>query len=104
MRELSNRDTVGRVLVDTELDALAEQLENFVVVIFLENLGKHHEALLHQVLLDESCFAGETHERCSMANPQSRQRTWQSKPLWDEFIAIIQDEDTADVQLDVGVW
>ena len=61
--------------MDTELDAIAKLLINFVVVNFLlGKLGKRHEALLQQVLLEESGFAGESHEKGSVANPQSRQR------------------------------
>ena len=75
MQEHGNLGTVGRVRMDTELDAIANLLIDVVVVdIILGKLGKRHEALLQQVLLDESGFAGESHERCSVANPQSRQR------------------------------
>ena len=75
MQEHGNLGTVGRVRMDTELDAIANLLIDLVVVdVLLGKLGKRHEALLEQVLQDESCFAGESHERCSVANPQSRQR------------------------------
>ena len=91
--------------MDAMLDALAELLIDFVVVIFLHgNLGKQVEALLRQVFLDESC----------LLESITREAQWQIlrvgnaldkvQPLWHEIIAIIRDEDTANVQLGVGVW
>ena len=50
-----NLDTAGRVLMETEHDALAEQLKDFVVVVFLlGNLGRNLEALLHERQLHEA--------------------------------------------------
>jgi len=41
--------------MDTKLEALAELLVEFLVIIFLlSNLGEHFQALLHQVLLDNA--------------------------------------------------
>ena len=105
MQEHGNLGTAGRVRMDTELDAIAKLLIDFVVVSFLlGKLGKRHEALLQQVLLEESGLL-----ECLTRNVQ-----WQIlrvdnaldnvQPPWHEFIAIIQDKHTADVQLGADVW
>ena len=91
--------------MDAMLDALAELLIDLVVDISLHgNLGKQLEALLRQVLLDESC----------LLESLARDAQWQVvrvgnaldrvQSLWHEIIAINRDEDTANVQLGVGVW
>ena len=86
--------------MDAMLDALAELLIDLVVDVFLHgNLGKQLEALLREVLLEESC----------LLESLTREAQWQIlrvgdalakiQPLWHEIIAIIRDEDTADAQL-----
>merc|ERR1712195_99715 len=89
----------------TELEAFAELLiELFVVVLLLRNLGKHFKALLDKVLLDHSQ---------NLVLLESLTRDVQRKilrvhnaldkvePLWHELIAVIHDEHTAHIQLDV---
>merc|ERR1712195_8363 len=89
----------------TELEAFAELLiELFVVVLLLRNLGKHFKALLDKVLLDHSQ---------NLVLLESLTRDVQRKilrvhntldkvePLWHELIAVIHDEYTAHVQLDI---
>eukprot|EP00438_Fugacium_kawagutii_P011599 Skav217346 [mRNA] locus=scaffold1410:403653:405081:+ [translate_table: standard] len=89
----------------TKLQALAESLVEFlVVVLLLSNLGKHLQALLDQVLLDHSK---------DLVLLQGLARDVQGKilrihntlhevqPFWHELLAVIHDEHTANVELDV---
>merc|ERR1719261_667227 len=87
---LSNLGTIGRVFMDTELDVLRELLVEFLVVkvlldhtqdlVLLESLTRNVQ---RQVLrVDNSLDKGQ--------------------PLRHELIAVIHDEDTTHVKLDVG--
>merc|ERR1711865_1160158 len=104
-QELSNLDAVGGVFVDAELDALAELLvELLVVVLLLSNLSEHLEAFLDQVLFDDT-------EDLVLLERLTRDVERQVlrvdhaldkvQPLGHQLVAVIHDEDTTHVQLDV---
>mmetsp|Transcript_50154 Transcript_50154/g.82618 ORF Transcript_50154/g.82618 Transcript_50154/m.82618 type:complete len:468 (+) Transcript_50154:273-1676(+) len=104
-QELCNLGAVGGVFMHPELQALAERLVKLLVIILLLcNLREHLQALLHKVLLNHSQ---------DLVLLQGLARDVQGKvlrihntfhevqPLWHELLAVIHDEDTADVKLDV---
>merc|ERR1712066_607771 len=104
-QELSDFGAVGGVLVDAELQALAELLvELLVVVLLLGDLSEHLQALLHEVLLDHA-------ENLVLLEGLTRDVQGQVlrvddaldhvQPLGHELLAVVHDEDTAHVQLDV---
>merc|ERR1719235_3020792 len=104
-QELSNLLSVRGVLMDAQLQALAELfIELLVVVLFLRDLRKHLEALLHQVFLDHS-------ENLVLLKRLARNVQRQIlrvhhalnkvQPFRHELIAVVHDEDTANVKLDV---
>merc|ERR1712086_1058598 len=105
-QELSNLHSVCRILVDAKFDVLRELLVKLLVVILLlGDFGKHFKAFLNQVLLDHT-------QNFILLESLARDVQWQvlrvnhtldkREPLWHEFIAIIHDEHTAHVELDVG--
>merc|ERR1719311_253016 len=103
LRELG---AVARVLVDAELDVLAELLVELLEVLrVLLDLAKELDALLDDVLLDhlEDLVLLER-----LARDVERQvlrvddALHEGEPLWDEVLAVVHDEDAADVQLDVA--
>merc|ERR1719469_387698 len=103
--ELSNLHPVGGVLVDTELEALAKLLiELLVIVLLLSNLNEHFKTLLHQVLLDDSQdlvllqgLTGDVQRKILRIDNTLDK----IQPLRHQFIAIIHDEDTTHIELDV---
>merc|ERR1719230_1239114 len=104
-QELSNLCSVGGVLVDAKLQAFAELLVEFlVVVLLLCDLRKHLEAFLHQVFLDhpENLVLLER-----LARDVRRQilrvhhALHKVEPLRHELIAIVHDKHTANVEFDV---
>merc|ERR1719487_349035 len=103
LRELR---AVARVLVDAELDVLAKLLVELLEVLrVLLDLAKELDALLDDVLLDhlEDLVLLER-----LARDVERQvlrvddALDEGEPLRDEVLAVVQDEDAADVQLDVA--
>merc|ERR1719487_2136942 len=103
LRELR---AVARVLVDAELDVLAKLLVELLEVLrVLLDLAKELDALLDDVLLDhlEDLVLLER-----LARDVERQvlrvddALHEGEPLWDEVLAVVHDEDAADVQLDVA--
>mmetsp|Transcript_69422 Transcript_69422/g.157525 ORF Transcript_69422/g.157525 Transcript_69422/m.157525 type:complete len:321 (+) Transcript_69422:997-1959(+) len=104
-QQLGNLGTVGGVLMDAKLEALAKLLvELLVIILLLGNLSKHLQALLDQVLLDHTedlvllkCLTGDVQRKVlGVHNALDH-----VEPLWHELIAVIHDEDTAHVKLDV---
>ena len=106
-QELGNLGTVGRILVDTELEVLAEVLVELLVGIFV--LGKvveHLNALLDKILLDDTK---------NLVLLKSLTRNVEGKilridntldevePLGHDILAVVHDEHTTDVELDVVV-
>merc|ERR1712144_202283 len=91
--------------LDAELQVLPELLiELLVVVPLLRDLGHHLDALLHQVLLDH---AEDLVLLQGLARDVERQvlrvddTLHEAEPLRDQLVAVIHDEDAADVELDV---
>ena len=103
--ELGELAAVLSVLVDTELDVLAERLVELVeVVLVLRNLGDEVHALLDEVLADDL-------ENLVLLQRLTRDVERQIlgvddtldevEVLGDEVLAVVHDEDAADVELDV---
>merc|ERR1712032_1717729 len=103
--QLSNLGPVGGILVHTKLEALAELLiEFFVVILLLCDLGEHLQALLHQVFLDDA-------EDLVLLESLTRDVEGQVlgvdnsldhvEPLGHQLVAVVHDEHSAHVQLDV---
>merc|ERR1719329_145077 len=103
--ELGNLDAVGGILMDTELEALAELLvELLVIILLLGNLGKHFEALLDKVLLDDTenlvllqGLTGDVQRKILRINNTLHE----VEPLWHQLLAVVHDEHTTHVELDV---
>merc|ERR1719313_2623191 len=105
--ELRKLVAVLGVLVDTELEVLAELLVELVEVLgVLGDLVEHLERLLHEVLLDHLEDLGALEhltgnvERKVLGVDDTLD---EAEELWDELVAAIGDEDTAHVQLDVSL-
>ena len=103
--ELSELAAVLGVLVDTELDVLAEGLVELVeVVLVLRNLGEEVHALLDEVLADdlEDLVLLERLTRDVEREILGVDDTLDEvEVLGDKVLAVVHDEDTADVELDV---
>mmetsp|Transcript_17764 Transcript_17764/g.57462 ORF Transcript_17764/g.57462 Transcript_17764/m.57462 type:complete len:716 (-) Transcript_17764:251-2398(-) len=103
--EVRELGAVLRVLVDAELEVLAERLvELGVVVLVLGNLGEHLQALLHDVLLDDledlvllEHLAGDVEGEILGVDDALDE----GQPLGDDLLAVVHDEHAADVELDV---
>mmetsp|Transcript_45227 Transcript_45227/g.81352 ORF Transcript_45227/g.81352 Transcript_45227/m.81352 type:complete len:444 (+) Transcript_45227:1069-2400(+) len=91
--------------MDTQLQALAELLiELLVVVLLLGNLSEHLQALLHQVLLDHpqdlvllKSLSGDVQRQVLRVHHALHH----VQPLRHQLIAVVHDEDSAHVELDV---
>jgi len=103
--ELGKSRSVLRVLVDTELDVLAEgSVELVELLLILGDLLEELKNLLDNVLLDD------LHDLVLLKS-LTRQVQWEilrvdntldeAQPLRNEIGGIVSDENTADVQLDV---
>ena len=103
--KIGNLVAVGGVLVDTELEVLAELLvELGVVLLVLGDLVEELEALLDEILLDDAqdlvlleSLTGDVQGKILRVDDTLDE----GEPLGDDVLAVIHDEDTADVQLDV---
>merc|ERR1719387_1728041 len=97
--------SVGGVLVDSELEVLGVLLvELLVVLLVLSDLGEHLEALLDDVLLDDledsvllQGLSGDVQWKIVGVDDTLDER----EPLWDEVLAVVHDEDSSDVELEV---
>merc|ERR1712151_963641 len=91
--------------MDTELQALTKLLVEFLVVIFfLCDLGKHFKALLYKVFLDhtENLVLLQSLTRDVQGQILGVDDTFNEvQPLWHEFIAIVHNEDSPHIQLNV---
>jgi ParB-like chromosome segregation protein Spo0J len=103
--QLGKSLSVLGVLVDTELDVLAEsRVELVELLLVLGNLAEELENLLDDVLLDDLhdlvLLKGLTRqvEREILRIDNTLD---EAQPLRNEISGIISDEDTADVELDV---
>ena len=91
--------------MDAQLEALAELLvELLVVVLLLGDLCEHLEALLHEILLDDSQdlvllqgLAGDVQRQILRVHHALHE----VQPLRHQLLAVVHDEDAAHVQLDV---
>ena len=103
--EIGDLVAVGGVLVDAELEVLAELLvELGVVLLVLGDLVEELEALLDEILLDDAQdlvllegLTGDVQGKILGVDDTLDE----GEPLGDDVLAVIHDEDTADVQLDV---
>merc|ERR1719454_1509720 len=103
LRELG---AVAGVLVDAELDVLAELLVKLLEVLrVLLDLAKELNALLHNVLLDHledlvllQRLARDVERQVLRVDDALDE----GEPLGDEVLAVVHDEDAAHVQLDVA--
>jgi len=104
-QELRNLSSVGGVLMDAELQALAKLLiELLVVVLLLGDLCEHLKALLHQVLLDHTQdlvllqgLTGDVQGKILRVHYALDE----VQPLWHQLLTIIHDEYSPHVELDV---
>ena len=91
--------------MDTELEVLGELLvELLVVLLVLSDLGKHLEALFDDVLLhdleDLVLLEGLTRDvKGKILGVDDALH--EGEPLGDDLLAVVHDEDTAHVELDV---
>ena len=104
-QELGELGAVLRILVNAELDVLAERLVELVEVIFvLRDLGEEVHALLDEVLADDLedlvLLEGLTRDvkREILGVDDTLDEV---EVLGDEVLAVVHDEDAADVELDV---
>merc|ERR1719218_444301 len=104
-KELGELAAVLRILVDAELEVLAERLvELGVVVLVVGDLVEHLEALLDDVLLDDledlvllEHLAGDVEGKVLRVDDALDK----GEELGDDVLAVVHDEDAADVELDV---
>merc|ERR1719247_484274 len=105
--KLSELGAVLGVLVDTELEVLAELLVELVEVLgVLGDLVEALEGLLDKVLLDDledlgalEHLTGNVEREVLGVNDALNE----GEELWDEVLTSVGDEDTADVELDVAL-
>ena len=103
--EISYLSSVSRVLVNTKLEVFRELLvELLVVLLVLLDLSKHLKALLDDVLLYDledlillEGLSGDVQREIFRVNNTLNE----AEPLRDEFLAIVHDEDTTYLELDV---
>ena len=104
-QELSELAAVLGVFVDTELNVLAERLVELVeVVLVLRDLGEEVHALLDNVLANdlEDLVLLEGLTRNVEGQVLGVDDTLDEvEVLGDEVLAVVHDEDAADVELDV---
>ena len=97
--------TVLSILVDTQLNVLAEGLvELLEVVLILRDLLNEVEALLNDVLADDlkDLVLLEGFSRNVKRKILGVDDTLDEvKVLWNEFLTVVHNEDAADVKLDV---
>lgn len=103
--EFSELASVLGVFVDTELQVLAERLvELLEVVLVLSDLGDQVEALLDNVLANDfedlvllEGLTGDVKREIFRVDDTLDE----VEVLGDELLAVVHDEDTADIELDV---
>ena len=104
-QEFSELAAVLSILVNTELDVLAEGLVELVEVVFvLSNLADEVEGLLDKILADnlENLVLLEGFARDVQREILRVDDTLDEvEVLRNEVLAIVHDEDTANVELDV---
>merc|ERR1719313_3141452 len=91
--------------MDAKLQVLPKLLVKLLVVILLlTDLGEHLQALLHQILLDHTqnlvllqCLTRDVQGQVLRVHYAFHK----AEPLWDKLVAIVHNEDTTNVKLDV---
>jgi hypothetical protein len=104
-KEFRELAAVLGILVDTELEVLAEGLVELAkVVLVLRNLSDKIKSLLHDVLADDlqdlvllKGFTGDIERKILRVNDTLHK----VEVLGNEILAVIHNEDTADIELDV---
>ena len=104
-QELGNLGAVGRVLVDAELEVLGEGLVELLVgVLVLGEVVEHLDALLDEVLLDDAedlvlleGLTGDVEGKVLGIDDALDE----GEPLGHDVLAVVHDEDAADVELDL---
>ena len=103
--EIGELGAVLAVLVDTVLEVLGEGLVEFLVVfLVVGDLSEEFDALLDQVLADDL-------QDLVLLEHLTRDVEWEIlrvddttdevEPFGDELLAVVHDEDTSDIELDV---
>jgi len=103
--EFHELGAVGGVFVEAELEVLAELfVELLVVLVVGGDVFEHFEGLLGEVLLDDlqdlvllEVFTGDVQGEIFGVNDTLDE----AEPFGAEVLAVVHDEDTADVELDV---
>mmetsp|Transcript_16272 Transcript_16272/g.29323 ORF Transcript_16272/g.29323 Transcript_16272/m.29323 type:complete len:725 (-) Transcript_16272:113-2287(-) len=103
--EVGQLSAILRVFMNAELEVLAERLvELVVVVLVIGNLTEHFEALLDNVLLDHledavllEHLTGDVKGEILRVNNTLDE----VEPLRDDVLAVVHDENAADIKLDV---
>ena len=93
------------ILMDTELNVLAKGLPELVIIVFvLSDLTNKVECLLDKILANDlqnlillKSLTGNVEWKILRINDTLDK----VKVLGDEFLAVVHDEDTADIELDV---
>jgi len=102
---LGELGAVVRILVDTELEVLAKGfVELLEIVLVLRDFADEVEGLLHEVLADdlEDLVLLESLTRDVEGQVLGVDDTLNEvEVLGDQILAVIHDEDTSDVELDV---
>lgn len=104
-QELGELGSVGGILVDTELQVLAESLVELVEgVLVFSNLGDHLKGLLDNVLPDDlqdlvllKSLTRNVERKVLRVNDTLDE----VEVLGDEVLAVVHDEDSSNVELDV---
>jgi hypothetical protein len=104
--ELSHLCAVCGILMDAKLDILGELfIELLVVVFLLRDLGEHLEALLDEVLFDNTqdlillkCLTRDVQGKVLRVYNTLDKR----EPLWHKFVAVVHNEHATHVELDIG--
>mmetsp|Transcript_22345 Transcript_22345/g.44750 ORF Transcript_22345/g.44750 Transcript_22345/m.44750 type:complete len:398 (-) Transcript_22345:262-1455(-) len=106
-KEFGEFGTVGRIFVDAQFEVLRERLVEFVVGVFIfSEVVKHFDALLDQILLDDTknlvLLKGFTRnvERKILRIDNSLD---EGQPLGHQILAVVHDEYATDIQLNVVV-
>mmetsp|Transcript_18458 Transcript_18458/g.37458 ORF Transcript_18458/g.37458 Transcript_18458/m.37458 type:complete len:404 (-) Transcript_18458:1041-2252(-) len=105
--EFGEFGAVGRIFMDAQLEVLRERLVEFVVGVFIfSEVVKHFDALLDQILLDDTknlvLLKGFTRnvERKILRIDNSLD---EGQPLGHQILAVVHDEYATDIQLNVVV-
>mmetsp|Transcript_10428 Transcript_10428/g.14739 ORF Transcript_10428/g.14739 Transcript_10428/m.14739 type:complete len:504 (+) Transcript_10428:193-1704(+) len=104
-QELSKFSTIGGILVDTEFEVLSEGFVKLIVRIFvLSKVVKHLNALLDKVLLDDTknlVLLKSLTRNVKRKILRVHNTLNELEPFGHDIFAVVHNEDTTDVKLDV---